>query len=179
MDLKKLLSRVMFSLIIVTVLATPVLARMGGGHGGDGMGGAGSNGGDQHTSRTDRATEPYQYGQTTADRTDHKYDSMMRLAAGSVESGGVRIQLEPESFNNGVLRVKFYADTRTGNLDDYEIFESMHLQYRDMEYEPVHTERLLGQHAEGHIEFHLPQAPDHFSIVVGGLQNMEDHVFQW
>jgi hypothetical protein len=55
----------------------------------------------------------------------------------------------------------------------------MYLEYKNMRYEPVSVDHMDGQHAEGKIEFHLPEAPDHFRIVAHGFPNSDEHIFEW
>jgi hypothetical protein len=93
--------------------------------------------------------------------------------------GSVKMELEPYSFENGVFRVKFYANTHTVNLGNYDMMELMHLEYEDVGYKPVSADKMRGHHSGGVIEFRVPEVPDHFRIFVRGLPNMENRVFEW
>jgi hypothetical protein len=107
------------------------------------------------------------------------FESMHRSSTGTMADGGVKMELEPYSFENGVFRVKFYANTHTVNLGRYDLMELMHLEYEDVGYKPVSVDKMRGHHSGGVIEFRVPEVPDHFRILVRGLPNMENRVFEW
>jgi hypothetical protein len=107
------------------------------------------------------------------------FESMHRISTGTMTDGGVKMELEPASFENGIFRVKFYANTHKVNLGQYNMIELMHLEYADVGYRPVSMDRMRGHHAGGEIEFRVPEVPDHFRIVVRGLPDLEERIFEW
>lgn len=183
MNRKKLLNWIPIALFMLTVLTTPALAGMGGNHDGGGMGESRNEHRNRGIARDDHETDSNRNRQSNTgmrnDHTRYTFESMRRLSAGSMTDGGVRMELKPYLFENGVFRMKFYANTRSVNLGNYEMMELMHLEYRNMKYKPISMDRMHGQNAEGEVEFHIPEAPDRFRIVIRGLPNMEEHVFQW
>lgn len=44
------------------------------------------------------------------------FESMHRSPTGTMADGGVKMELEPCSFENEVFRIKFFANTHTVNL---------------------------------------------------------------
>ena len=109
----------------------------------------------------------------------HIFKRMQRMSYGNMNNGGMMMELEPYSYSKGVLHVRFYANTQTGSLSDHPVMESMYLEYKNMKYKPVSIDPMRGQYAEGKIEFHLPEAPDHFRIITHGFPNSEEHIFEW
>lgn len=107
------------------------------------------------------------------------FESMHRATTGTMADGGVKMELEPYSFESGIFRVKFYANTHTVNLDDFDMMELMHLEYENIGYKPASVDKMRGHHAGGEIEFRVPEVPDHFRIIVRDLPNMEQRVFKW
>ncbi len=107
------------------------------------------------------------------------FESMHRSSTGNMNDGGVKMGMEPYSFEDGTFRVKFFANTHTINLGTYDMMERTHLEYGDREYIPVSVDRMRGHHAGGEIVFNLPEAPDHFRIIVRGLPNVQERIFDW
>ena len=179
----KLLTWISIGLFMGTVLTTTAMADMGGGSSGGGMGGSGSESGDKGMDSADRETDSHRDRQPAGDMENnpakYTFKAMPRSSTGSMDDGGVKMELEPYSYENGVFRVKFFANTHTANLGDYDMMELTHIEFKDTGYKPVSVDRMRGHHAGGEITFNLPEAPDSFRIIVRDLPGMERRVFQW
>jgi hypothetical protein len=182
---KKVLSAIWIALLAGAVLITPAFAGMAGS--GGGMGGTG-DGRVETSIGSNLGTGEEEPGSGLGNRLasrmksttgTYTFNSMHRASTGTMADGGVKMEMEPYSFEAGTLRVKFYANTHSVNLGDYEMMGRTHLEYGDMEYIPVSIDRMRGHHAGGEIEFNLPEAPDHFRIVVRGLPDLEERIFEW
>jgi hypothetical protein len=182
---KKVLSAIWIALLAGAVLITPAFAGMAGS--GGGMGGSGDRGAGQSMG-SDTGTGGDEGGSDRGKRSDSMmagnpgkvtFESMHRISTGTMTDGGVKMELEPASFENGIFRVKFYANTHKVNLGQYNMMELMHLEYADVGYRPVSMNRMRGHHAGGEIEFRVPEVPDLFRIVVRGLPDLEERIFEW
>ncbi|MDF1525269.1 MAG: hypothetical protein RRA15_03315 [bacterium] len=179
----KFLTWISIGLFMGTVLTTTAMSGMDGGSSGGGMGGSGSENGDKGMDSADRETDSHQDRQPGAgmksDPAAHEFKSLPRFSTGTMDDGGVKMELEPYSYENGVFRVKFFANTHTANLGDYDMMELMHIEFNDTEYKPVSADRMRGHHAGGEVTFNLPEAPDSFRIIVRDLPGMEKRIFEW
>lgn len=182
---KKVLSAIWIALLAGAVLITPAFAGMAGS--GGGMGGTG-DGRVETSIGSNLGTGGEEPGSGLGNRLasriksttgTYTFNSMHRISTGTMTDGGVKMELEPASFENGIFRVKFYANTHKVNLGQYNMMELMHLEYADVGYRPVSTKRMRGHHAGGEIEFRVPEVPDHFRIVVRGLPDLEERIFEW
>ena len=171
MSKKRCFKMVFSSLLAAVILTVPAYAGMGRSSGN--TGGAGNEMGPGSMDNPS-PTLAGMKAQETAGKAP--FGLMHRVATGKMKDGGVKLQLEPHSFENGVFRVKFFANTHSINLGDYDLMELMHLEFENVGYRPVSMDRMRGHHAGGEIRFRGPDVPEHFQIIVRGLPNMENRV---
>jgi hypothetical protein len=102
-----------------------------------------------------------------------------RISTGSMDADGVKLDLHPVGYKDGVFKVRFYANTHTGNLADYNLMERAHIEIMGEKYWPTAMDRMRGHHSSGIIEFTLSEMPSRFTIVIRGIPNTDERVFQW
>lgn len=110
-----------------------------------------------------------------------KYPSFV---SGTMEPGNIRLELSPEGFENGVFKVRYFANAHDLVLDRYDLSQMTTLEYDNQRLKPSHYDKMEGHHDSGLIFFgigklHEPPSPFNFSITVRGLPKQETRVFSW
>jgi hypothetical protein len=101
-------------------------------------------------------------------------EGMKRLSTGDMKNGGVRIEIEPVAYRDGVLECRFYANTHVGNLGGHDLKMQARLYVEDAVYERVSVDKMRGHHASGVISFRVPIPPAKFSIKITGIPNVNE-----
>ncbi len=153
--------------ILGLLVATPLLADMGGGSSG---GGSGMNTGGMSGSSS---------GSMQKASGMMNVSDMHTVSTGSTSSGGVKLELKPVSFEKGLLEVKFKANTHAVDLKKHNFMEQAMLIYSGNEIKPVKADRMGGHHAGGTIIFEVEGNPEHFKIVIKGIPGVEERMYEW
>jgi len=104
---------------------------------------------------------------------------MPSVSTGSTDSRGAKIDLTPVSFKDGILKVKFTANTHAVNLAGQNLVEQTRLVYGKKEVKPVKADSMQGHHSSGTMTFEVEGELQNFSIVINGIPNQEKRVYQW
>jgi hypothetical protein len=102
-----------------------------------------------------------------------------RIAVGSMGPGDAVIELKPDKYKDGKLVVKYYANTHSVSLGNYNLLESTSLKIGDKYFRPVDADGLYGHHPKGRITFLLDELPDSFTIVIRGIPAVDERVYEW
>jgi len=154
-------------IFIISVAAAPVMAGMGSGGSGGMSGNDGSPMGPDSSMSTDSPT------------TSLGREHMVKHTTGSMTSGGVKLDLKPLFLKNDILKVKFAANTHAGSLGDHNMMEQVSLQYNGEETRPFEVDRMRGHHSGGTMSFKIDGPLDHFRIVITGIPNEDERVYEW
>ena len=106
------------------------------------------------------------------------------FVSGIMEPGNIRLELSPEGFENGVFKVRFFANAHDLILNPYDLALMTTLDYEKERFTPAFSDKMKGHHDSGLIFFdlgklHTPTALSTFSITVRGLPSEEVRVFNW
>jgi hypothetical protein len=185
MNIWKITKGLSLFLILGALALSPAYAGMGGSSGGNSSGGgmgsdSGSAGGTGGMSGSQGmggsgASEGVQSGQSSWKNTG----AMPMISSGGLGSGDATIELKPSKYKDGRLEVKFYANTHSVSLGNYDLMKSTMLEYNGRTYKPVKSDRLRGHHANGKMIFEVDEKPDSFKIVIKGVPSVEERVFEW
>ena len=148
--------------------AGPAVAGMNGGGPGGGMG-AGDDRGMSELSSGSQQKAP---GMMSV-------SDMSAVSIGGMDSGGVKLELKPVSLKKGQLKIKFTANTHTGSLTAYDLMQQAMLIYDGNETGPVKVDRMRGHHAGGTMIFDVEGNPEHFKIVIKGIPDVEERLYEW
>ena len=106
------------------------------------------------------------------------------FVSGVMEPGNIRLELSPEGFDNGQLKVRFFANAHDLILNPYDLALMTTLEYGSRRLKPSYSDRMKGHHDSGLMFFeigklHNPTTLSPFSITVSGLPSEEVRVFKW
>jgi hypothetical protein len=104
---------------------------------------------------------------------------MKSVSTGSMDEGGILVDMRPFDFKEGLLSVKLRANTHIGNLADYDLGALTTLRFEGREIKPSAAGELSGHHSGALMEFETGSLPEAFSITITGIRNMEERVFSW
>jgi hypothetical protein len=92
--------------------------------------------------------------------------------------GDVSFRLTPRR-SSGRLIVDIQADTHTGDLADLNLRDVVRLHVGEQAYDPAEATRLAGHHSEASVTFDVSELPEHFSIKISGVRDVETLTFEW
>lgn len=101
------------------------------------------------------------------------------VSTGDTETGNVQIDLTPVGIVNGKLAINVAANTHSVSLDDYDLAEITTLVYNGKGYKPVSAVELESHHGSGNIIFDINEIPKNFKVIIKGIPNIEERVFEW
>ena len=106
------------------------------------------------------------------------------FVSGVMEPGNIRLELSPEGFENGVFKVRYFANAHDLRLDPYDLTLMATLDDGNQRFTPSYSDRMKGHHDSGLMFFdfgklHTPDSLTTFSMTVRGLPNEEVRVFSW
>ena len=106
------------------------------------------------------------------------------FVSGTMEPGNIRLEISPEGFENGVFKVRFFANAHDLTLDLYDLARMTTLDDGKLRFKPSSSDKMKGHHDSGLIFFdlgklHTPDSLSTFSITVRGLPKEETRVFSW
>jgi hypothetical protein len=102
-----------------------------------------------------------------------------KIAVGSMGSGDAVIELKPDTYENGKLVVRYFANTHSVSLGNYNLLESTILMVGDETFKPVEADDLNGHHPKGKITFQVDELPEAFTVVIRGIPAVEERVYEW
>jgi len=91
----------------------------------------------------------------------------------------VTVDLTPTKFENGKLYVDIGVDTHSVSLDNYNLNEIATLEFEGKSIKPVSAPKLSGHHNSGQLIFDAGKKPANFKIVIKGLHDIPERVFEW
>jgi len=91
----------------------------------------------------------------------------------------VSIDLEPHQYENGVLDIDIYLNTHSVEMSQFDLKKQVKLVINDKEYYPVEAPLLSGHHNSGTLRFEIPEKPDTHKIIITGIPDIEERVFEW
>ena len=102
-----------------------------------------------------------------------------KIAVGSMGAGDAVIELKPDIYENGKLVVRYFANTHSVSLGNYNLLESTILIIGEKTFKPVEADDLNGHHPKGRITFLVDEIPEVFSIVIKGIPAVEERIYEW
>ena len=91
----------------------------------------------------------------------------------------VTVDLTPKSFSDGKFYVDIGVNTHTVDLGGYDLKKAVTLESGSKVFSPVSVPQLSGHHNSGTLVFETRAEPKSFKIVVKGLPDIQERVFQW
>jgi hypothetical protein len=116
-------------------------------------------------------------GVSAAGATD--VGDLPKIAVGSLGSGDAVIELEPDTYKDGKLVVKYFANTHSVSLGNYNLLESTSLRVGEETLKPAEADDLYGHHPKGRITFLLDELPEVFTIVIRGIPAVGERIYEW
>jgi hypothetical protein len=106
------------------------------------------------------------------------------FVTGVMEPGNIRLELSPEGFENGIFKVRYFANAHDLILDPYDLALMTTLDDGNQRFRPSFSDKMKGHHDSGLIFFdlgklHTPESLATFSITVRELPKEEVRVFSW
>lgn len=106
-----------------------------------------------------------------------KYET---VATGSLGQGDVAIELTPKSIENGKLIADIAANTHSVDLSKFDLKQITMLEYSGKKIAPSSAPKMSGHHNSGTLVFDVGSTePENFRIVIKGIPNVEERVFEW
>ncbi|MBI2558693.1 hypothetical protein HYW20_05195 [Candidatus Woesearchaeota archaeon] len=101
------------------------------------------------------------------------------ISTGSTDQGSVQIDLTPRGFANSQLQVDFAVNTHSVELGTYALEKITTLEYGGKKISPINAPKLEGHHSSGALAFNVIEKFDKFRIIIKGIPNVEERVFEW
>ena len=105
--------------------------------------------------------------------------SMPAISTGGLGSDDMTMEITPVRYSDGRLEVKYYANTHSVSLGQYDLMELCTLEVDGKIYKPVKADRMSGHHAGGRIVFEVPERPDQFRIVIRDIPQVKERSYDW
>ena len=105
--------------------------------------------------------------------------SMSAISTGGLGSDDMTMEITPVRYSDGRLEVKYYANTHSVSLGQYDLMELCTLEVDGKIYKPVKADRMSGHHAGGRIVFEVPERPDQFRIVIRDIPQVKERSYDW
>ncbi len=169
--IRKYVGSILLPLIIASFMAiAPAFAEMGGGS----DRGSGSGMGSPTEGDSDRRDMDSRSGSTNMD-----IGSMPEMSTGGLGSGDMTMEIRPVKYNDGLLEVKYYANTHSVSLGRYDLMELCTLEVNGKFYKPIKADQMRGHHAGGRIVFEVSEKPDQFRIVIRDIPKVNERSYDW
>ena len=101
------------------------------------------------------------------------------VSTGSIQTGDVLIELTPTGMSDGKLQFEMAANTHSVDLSQYNMVELTTLEYDGKAIKPVSAPELSGHHTSGNIIFDAGSDLKDFKVIVKGIPNVDERVFEW
>jgi hypothetical protein len=115
----------------------------------------------------------------TPSLADMDIGSMPEISTGGLGSGDMTMEIRPVRYNDGLLEVKYYANTHSVSLGRYDLMELCTLEVNGKFYKPIKADQMRGHHAGGRIVFEVPERPDQFRIVIRDIPQVNERSYEW
>jgi len=100
-------------------------------------------------------------------------------STGTMDPGDVVIDVKPVVTEDGKIRVNLSANTHSIELRQFDLSQITTLEYDGKVLRPVKADRIGGHHARGRIIFETNDNPKSFRIVIRGIPNVQERVYEW
>ncbi|MEK6904403.1 MAG: hypothetical protein AABW87_02300 [Nanoarchaeota archaeon] len=94
-------------------------------------------------------------------------------------NGAVSIDLTPLGLNGNNMEFKMGVNTHTVDLSNYDLTNLAVLVYDGNSVKPTSAPRLSGHHVSGVIAFPADRNIKNFKVVVKGIPDVNERVFEW
>ena len=101
------------------------------------------------------------------------------VSTGNTQTGDVLIELTPISMPDGKLQFEIAANTHSVDLSQYNLMELATLEYEGKAIKPVSAPQLSGHHTSGNIIFNAGSDLKNFKVIIKGIPNVDERVFEW
>jgi len=169
---------ILLTMIVTLLIAdAPSFAGMrGGSDRGSGSSMGGSTAGDSDRQDTDSRS-----GSRMMDQDGARLDigSMPEITTGGLGSGDMTMDIKPVRYRDGLLEVKYYANTHSVSLGRYDLMELCTLEVDGKIYKPIKADRMRGHHAGGSIIFEVPERPEQFRILIRDIPQVQVRSYVW
>ncbi len=91
----------------------------------------------------------------------------------------VAIDLTPQEYKDGKLNVKLGVNTHTGDLADYDLMQLTTLEVEGKLIKPSSATKLSSHHVTGTLTFEIDKEPQNFKIIITGIPEISERVFEW
>lgn len=110
---------------------------------------------------------------------DASASNFKTISTGSTEPGSAQVDLTPQDASNGQLKVGFAINTHSVDLSQYDLEKIATLEYNGKQISPVNAPKLEGHHNSGTLIFNVDQNLNKFKIIIVGIPNVQERVFEW
>jgi len=182
--IRKKTGSILLTLIVTSLMVNaPSFAGMGGGSDrGSGSGGdSGSGMSSSMEGGGDRQDMESRSSSRTMEQSNVHVDigSMSEISTGGLGSGDMTMEIRPVRYKDGLLEVKYYANTHSVSLGRYDLMELCTLEVNGKFYKPVKADQMKGHHAGGRIVFEVPERPDQFRMVIRDIPQVKERSYDW
>lgn len=101
------------------------------------------------------------------------------ISSGSTEPGSAQIDLTPKGIVNGKLGIDFAVNTHSVELSQYDLAKTTVLEYNGRKILPTAAPKLEGHHSSGTLIFNVGESLNNFKIIIRGIPDVEERVFEW
>lgn len=101
------------------------------------------------------------------------------ISSGSTDPGSAQVDLTPKGVENGQLKVDFVINTHSVELSQYDLTKITALEYGGKKINPASAPKLQGHHGSGTIVFNVGQDLNKFKIIIAGMPNVQERIFEW
>ncbi len=105
--------------------------------------------------------------------------SMPMISTGGLGSGDMTMEVTPARYKDGRLEVKYYANTHSVSLGNYDLMKLSTLEADGTVYSPAQVDRMKGHHASGRIVFEMPERPKQFRILIRDIPQVKVRSYDW
>jgi hypothetical protein len=91
----------------------------------------------------------------------------------------VTIDLIPHQYEKGILDIDISLNTHSVDMSQFDLKKQVRLILDDNEYYPVTVPSLRGHHNSGTLRFEIPKEPKEFKIIIKGIPDIKERVFEW
>ncbi|RMF54614.1 hypothetical protein D6745_04710 [Candidatus Woesearchaeota archaeon] len=101
------------------------------------------------------------------------------VTTGTTEPGSVSVELQPQYIKDSRLVVNARLNTHSVDLSQFDLKQVTTLEYNGKTVNPIEAPQLSGHHSRGNIIFEVGEEPESFRIIIKGIPNVEERIFEW
>lgn len=98
---------------------------------------------------------------------------------GTTGTNDVEIELKPYNVESGIMNVDIYVNTHSVDLSPFDLNQIITLEYKGKAIKPSSAPALSGHHASGTLTFGVGKDISNFKIVIKGIPDIEERVYDW